>query len=145
MHNPPIHAMDWIGPTVGAVVFVLTMSLVREPARRSFNAILVAGASGVYLSGGLGPWELLYPAIATPVAYLGLRSHRFIGLAWVMHASWDLVHHLYGNAIWPFMPTSSFGCLLFDILIAAWFFAGAPSLFAFLPRKLGRLHPARSS
>ena len=48
------------------------MSLVKEPARRTFNAILVAGASGVYLSGGFGPWELLYPAIVTPVVYLGL-------------------------------------------------------------------------
>ena len=34
------------------------MSLVKEPARHTFNAIFVAGASGVYLSGGFGPWEL---------------------------------------------------------------------------------------
>jgi hypothetical protein len=137
--------MDWIGPTAGAVIFVLVMSLVREPARRSFNAVLVAGASGVYLSGGLGLWELLYPTIATPVAYLGLRSHRFIGLAWVMHAGWDLVHHVYGNPIWPFMATSSFGCMVFDTLIAAWFFANAPSLFAFVPRRTERQYAVRAS
>ncbi|HME69362.1 MAG TPA: DUF6010 family protein [Myxococcota bacterium] len=47
----------------------------------------------------------------------------FIGLAWLMHTSWDLVHHLYGNVIWPFMPTSSFGRMIFDVLIAIWFFA----------------------
>ena len=29
-----------------------------------------------------------------------------------------------------FMPTSSFGCIIFDALIAVWFFAGAPSLIA---------------
>jgi len=129
MHSPPpLLVMDYVGPAVGAVVFVLIMSRVAEPSRRTFNAIFVAGASGVYLSGGLGPWELLYPAIATPVAYLGLRSHRFIGLAWLMHSGWDLVHHLWGNPIWPFMPTSSFGCLIFDALIAVWFLAGAPSV-----------------
>jgi hypothetical protein len=38
------------------------------------------------------------------------------------------VHHFCGNAIWPFMPTSSFGCTIFDGLIAVWFLAGAPSI-----------------
>ena len=75
MHSaPPLLVMDYVGPALGAVVFVLVMSLVKEPTRRTFNAIFVAGASGVYLSGGFGPWELLYPAIVTPVVYLGLRS-----------------------------------------------------------------------
>jgi len=129
MHNPPLlHVSDYLGPAAGAIVFVLIMSLVKEPTRRNFNAIFVAGASGVYLSGGFGPWELLYPAVASVVAYLGLRSHRFIGIAWLMHASWDVLHHLYGNAIWPFMPTSSFGCMMFDALIAIWFLGGAPSI-----------------
>ena len=54
----------------------------------------------------------------------------FIGLAWLMHAAWDLAHHLWGNPIWPFMPTSSFGCMIFDTLIAIWFLAGAPALTA---------------
>jgi len=129
MHTaPPLQLMDWVGPGIGAVMFVLAMSLVKEPTRRMFNAIFVAGAGGVYLSGGFGPWELLYPAIATPVAYLGLKSHRFIGLAWLMHAGWDVVHHLWGNPIWPFMATSSFGCMIFDTLIAIWFLAGAPAV-----------------
>jgi hypothetical protein len=113
MHTPPpLFALDYIGPGVGAVLFVLVMSLVKEPARRTFNAILVAGAGGVYLTGGFGLWELLYAALATPIAYLGLRSYRFIALAWVMHSSWDIAHHLWGNPIWPFMPTSSFGCMI---------------------------------
>jgi hypothetical protein len=47
-----------------------------------------------------------------------------------MHAAWDLPHHLWGNPIWPFMPTSSFGCVIFDSLIALWFLVGAPSLTA---------------
>ena len=120
--------MNYFGPAIGAGLFVLVMSRFSEPARRNFNAILVAGASGVYLSGGFGAWELLYPLIGIPVAYVGLKSYRFIGLAWLMHATWDLPHHLWGNPIWPFMPTSSFGCMIFDTLIAIWFLAGAPAL-----------------
>jgi len=127
---PPLHLSDYVGPAVGAVVFVLLMSLVREPARRRFNAVFVAGAGGVYLSGGFGVWELLYPAIATPLAYLGLDSYRFIALAWLMHSAWDVVHHVWGNPIWPFMPTSSFGCMIFDMVIAIWFLAGAPSMLS---------------
>jgi hypothetical protein len=125
---PPLFLMDWVGPAIGAVLFVLLMSLVREPVRRRFNLVFVAGASGVYLSGGFGPWELLYPALTAPVVYLGLESYRFIGLAWLMHAGWDLAHHLWGNPIWPWMATSSFGCLIFDALIAMWFLAGAPTV-----------------
>jgi len=89
MHNTPsLLVMDYVGPVVSAAMFVLMMSLVKEPTRRTFNAVFVAGASGVYLSGGFGPWELLYPAIAAPVAYLGLRSYRLIGVAWLMHSCW---------------------------------------------------------
>jgi hypothetical protein len=127
-NHPALLAVDYFGPAISALLFVLIMSLVREPARRKFNAIFVAGASGVYLNGGFGAWELLYPALATPIVYRGLQSYRFIGVAWLMHAAWDLPHHLWGNPIWPFLPTSSFGCLIFDTLIAIWFLAGAPSL-----------------
>lgn len=146
-HAPPLQVMDWIGPALGAGAFVLVMSLVREPARQRFNAVFVAGAGGVYLSGGFGPWELLYPALATPVAYLGLRSYRFVGIAWLLHAGWDVVHHLWGNPIWPFMATSSFGCMIFDTLIAGWFLAGAPTLIPAkaAPQTVERQHPARAS
>jgi uncharacterized protein DUF6010 len=125
---PPIFVMDFIGPAIGAVLFVLLMQAVPEPTRRTFNAVLVAGASGVYLSGGFGLWELVYPLLVTPVVYRGLTSHRFIGLAWLMHAAWDLPHHLWGHPIWPFMSTSSFGCFVFDSLIAMWFLVDAPTL-----------------
>ena len=135
MHNaPPLHLSDYLGPVAGAIVFVLVMRLVREPARRHYNAILVAGASGVYLAGPLGPWELLYAAAAGGVvAYIGLRSYRFIGVGWLMHSGWDLLHHFQGSPIWPFMPTSSFGCMIFDALIGIWFLAGAPSAWALGP------------
>lgn len=131
---PPIHLVDILGPVVSALVFVAVMSRVKEPARRRFNAIFLAGAAGVYLSGGLGPWELVFPAALAPIAYLGLRSHRMIGAGWFLHAGWDVVHHFYGHPIWPWMPTSSFGCLIFDSAIAIWFVLGAPSVLALAVR-----------
>lgn len=124
--------MNLIGPIVGslvaACVFVVIMGLVREPARRTLNALLVGGAWGAYLSGGFGAWELVLPAIAIPVVYRALGDYRFIGIAWLMHTGWDVAHHLWGNPIWPFMPTSSLGCAVFDAGIAIWFLAGAPAL-----------------
>jgi hypothetical protein len=123
-----LRAGDYYAPAIGAIIFVLIMSRVREPARRTLNAILVAGTCGAYLNGGFGMWELIYPVLATPLVYSGLRSYRFIGCAWLMHAAWDLAHHLWGNPIWPFMPASSLGCMIFDALIAIWFLAGAPAL-----------------
>jgi hypothetical protein len=118
--------MDVVGPIIGAAVFIAVMSIVREPTRRTLNAVIVAGAGGAYLSGGgFGPLEIIYPVVATPVAFLGLDSYAFIGIAWLMHSTWDIAHHLFGNPIWPFMPTSSFGCMIFDALIAIWFMTGA--------------------
>jgi hypothetical protein len=130
--RPALQLADYLGPVFAAIVFIVIMSQVKEPARHNYNAIFLAGASGVYMNGGLGLWELLYVAIAGGVvAYLALRSYYALGLGWLMHACWDLVHHLYGTPIWAFMPSSSFGCLLFDTLIAIWFMAGAPAF----PRK----------
>ena len=140
METAPLVVMDYVGPAVGALVFVVAMSLVAEPTRRTLNAIILAGVSGAYLSGGFGPWELIYPVIATPVAFLGLRSYRLIGVGWLVHGSWDIAHHLWGNPIWPFMPSSAFGCMIFDSMIALWFLAGAPSL---LKRPLATTRAAR--
>src|SRR5262245_4404632 len=130
MEAPEIHLLDALGPALQAVVFIFVMSLVREPARQRFNAILVAGAGAAYLNGGLGLWEFPFIVVATAAAYLGLGSYRFIGVAWMLHVAWDVVHHLAGHPIWPWQPLSSFGCAVLDTLIALWFFAGAPSVYA---------------
>jgi hypothetical protein len=45
-----------------------------------------------------------------------------------MHSALDLAHHLWGNPIWPFMRTSSWGCMIFDAIITIWFLVGAPPL-----------------
>jgi len=134
MHPVPLTVAAYVGPAVAALVFVAAMSLVPAPTRRTLNAIILAGASGVYLSGGFGVWELAYPIIGAAMAFHGLRSYRLIGAGWLLHAAWDLAHHLWGNPIWPFMPSSAFGCLIFDAMIAPWFLAGAPS---FSKRRFG--------
>jgi hypothetical protein len=126
---PALAPMNLIGPALGGVLFIAIMSFVPHPARRSFNAIFAAGAVGAYIGGTFGVWELLYPILATPVVYLGLRSYRAIGVAWLMHAAWDVPHHLAGHPIWPYARTSSLGCIVFDSVIALWFLAGAPSIF----------------
>ena len=44
MHPAPLAAMDYVGPALGALVFVAVMSLVAEPTRRTLNAIILASA-----------------------------------------------------------------------------------------------------
>lgn len=126
---PALQPLNYIMPVVIGLVFILIMSLVSEPSRQKFNAIFVAGAGAAYLSGGLGGWEFAFTAVATVVAYKGLDSYRYIGLAWLLHTCWDIMHHLYGNPIVVFQPTSSFGCAISDTVIAIWFLFGAPTVY----------------
>ena len=117
-----------------AIAIIAGCSLIREPHRRHFSAILVAGAGAAYLSGGFGPWEFVFCALMTYVAFRGLENYRFIAAGWILHTIWDALHHLYGNPIVPFSPTSSLGCAICDPVLAIWYFFGAPSIFRFLRR-----------
>lgn len=122
--------IQWIMPVVIALVFILLVSIIKEPTRQKIMAILIAGAGAAYLSGGgFGPWELVFCSGLTVVAYYGLRSYQFIGIGWMLHTAWDILHHLYGNPMLPFSLTSSLGCAICDPVIAIWCFAGAPSLW----------------
>ena len=124
-----IHLGDVVSPVVVATLFIIATSAFKEPQRRHFNAIMIAGAGAAYLNGGLGVWEFAFTALVTYCAYKGLHAYRFIGLGWLLHTGWDVMHHLYGNPIVPFVPTSSLGCAICDPMIAAWCFAGAPSVY----------------
>jgi Family of unknown function (DUF6010) len=124
-----MNVMDTIGPVIVAVVYISLCSLFEEPNRRSFNAIFIAGAGAAYLNGGFGVWEFVFLAVVTYCAYRGLRSYGFIGIGWLLHTGWDVLHHLYGNPIVPFVPDSSFGCAICDPVIALWCFAGASSVY----------------
>ena len=130
MHpEPSLQPLDYAMPALSAAIFVLVMSRVRPEVRLPLNAVLVIGASGVYMNGGFGLWQLAYAALAGPVlGYWALRSYYVIGICWLVHATWDLLPHSYGTPIWAFMPSSSVGCLIFDTLISVWFLAGAPAL-----------------
>jgi hypothetical protein len=122
--------IQWIIPVVIALVFIVLVSLIKEPARQKIMAVMIAGAGAAYLSGGgFGLWELAFCSVLAVAAYQGLRSYRFIGIGWLLHTGWDILHHLYGNPLLPFDLTSSLGCAICDPVIAAWCFAGAPSLW----------------
>lgn len=70
----------------------------------------------------------------------GLSSPRDAGRLCrtaILHVHWDRVADAcgkgpgapsVGQSYWPFMRTSSWGCLVFDVIIAIWFLAGAPAL-----------------
>jgi hypothetical protein len=126
---PAFHVLDTIPPVIIACLYIMASSLIPEPSRRNFNAIMLAGAGAAYLNGGFGVWEFAFTAVVTFCAFNGLRSYRFIGIGWLLHTAWDMMHHFYGNPIVPFAPTSSAGCAITDAIIAVWFFAGAPSVF----------------
>jgi Family of unknown function (DUF6010) len=131
--------MTVLVPLLVGVLYVCVSSLIREPRRRRFNAIMVAGAGAAYLSGGgLGIWELAFTAVLTYVAYRGLESWTFIGVGWLLHTAWDIVHHLQGEPIIPFAHDSSLGCAICDPVIAIWCLAGGPSVTNMVRTQLTR-------
>lgn len=140
-HPPLFHVPDALAAVVVASVLILLFSLIKEPTRQQFMAIFVAGAGGAYLNGGLGVWEFPFATLLLYVAYRGLRSYPFIGIGWLLHTGWDVVHHVYGTPIVPFVPTSSGQCAVCDTLLAVWFFYQAPSVYPYLKRwrRPGRL------
>lgn len=128
-------------PILIGLVFVAVMSLFPEPRRRHVNAVLVGGAGAAYLSGGgLGYWELLLPVVMTFVAYKGLNSWTWIGVGWLIHTAWDVVHHLKGSPILPFFEHSSFGCAICDPVIALWCFVTAARTRGATPRPRTSTH-----
>jgi hypothetical protein len=138
-----VKIMTVVVPLLIGVLYVCVSSLIHEPHRRRFNAIMLAGAGAAYLSGGgLGGWELVFTAALAYVAYRGLESWTFIGIGWLLHTAWDIVHHLRGHAIIPFAHDSSFGCAICDPVIAIWCFAGGPSVTTVLRARLTRRRSA---
>jgi hypothetical protein len=122
--------MLYVAPVLVGLLYVFLMSLLREPGRRRFNAIMVAGAGAAYLSsgGGLGAGEFVFTAAVTYCAYRGLDSYVWIGIAWLLHTAWDIVHYVRGAPIIPFATHSSLGCAICDPIIALWCLRGGPSL-----------------
>ncbi|MER6577935.1 DUF6010 family protein [Nonomuraea sp. NPDC001023] len=131
--------MSILMPILIGLVAVSLVSLIPEPHGRRANAVLVAGAGAAYLSGGgLGYWEFLLPVVMTYVAYRGLESWTFIGIGWLLHTAWDVLHHLQGSPLLPFAADSSFGCAICDPVIALWCFAGGPPVLGRLRARFTR-------
>jgi hypothetical protein len=125
-----------VGPLLIGVVYVCVFSLIREPHRRRVNALMVAGAGAAYLSGGgLGVWEFAFTAVLVYVAFRGLESWTFIGIGWLLHTAWDVVHHVRGEPIVPFAEHSSLGCAICDPVIAVWCLTGGRSVFDMITRR----------
>ena len=58
------HVLDGVASVVVAIVFIIGSSLIKEPNRRNFMAIMIAGAGAAYLSGGaLGKWEFAIASV----------------------------------------------------------------------------------
>lgn len=129
MHSTQLTAVQTIAPLFVAAAFIAACSLLKEPARRNFSAIMIAGAGAAYLNGGLGVWEFAFCAVVTCLAYWGLKDYRFIASAWLLHSAWDVAHHFYGTPIVPFVATSSAGCAICDAALAVWYFCGAPGVW----------------
>ena len=138
--RPEITIIQLIAPLVVALIFITLCSLFKEPNRRNFSALMIAGAGAAYLNGGLLGAEFAFCTVMTGVAYWGLKDYRFIGIGWLLH-TWDVLHHLYGHPIIPFAASSSLGCAICDPVIAIWCFAGAPSLFEVWRRRSGHQVP----
>ncbi len=124
--RPPIDILQIVSPLVVSVIYVGVMSLLTERARHRLSALIIAGAGGVYFGAGFGLWEPFFAIPMFWLAYRGLDNYRYIGVGWIFHIIWDILHHLYGNPILPFIPMSSFGCAICDSGLALWYFMNAP-------------------
>jgi len=95
----PLTFLQIVAPLMVALGFIAACSLLKEPGRRHFSAIIIAGAGAAYLNGGLGAWEFAFCALVT------------------------------------FIATSSAGCAICDLGLAAWYFLGAPSIYTWLGKR----------
>ena len=127
-HVPEFTLINAVAAVAIALVFITIMSFLKEPERQKINAIIIAGAGGVYWNGGLGIWEYIFGSVMLLVAFKGLTSYHFIGIGWLLHTGWDVLHHFYGTPIVTLEPSSSSGCAVCDPILAIWFFKGAPSI-----------------
>jgi Family of unknown function (DUF6010) len=112
-----------------ALLFIALAGALPEPNRQHAMVIVIAVGAGVYQNGGFGPAEPLFQVAVGYCAYRGLRSYRWIGIAWLLHTGWDILHHRAGHPIALEVEVSSLMCAIVDPMLALWMFAGAPSIW----------------
>lgn len=133
---PNFHLFEAAKAITVALAAISVASLLRNLPinRRQVNAIIVGVAAGTYVNGGMGIWELGFALLVAGCAYQGLRAYRFIGIAWLLHTGWDIVHHFTGHPMIAWLPTSSGECAITDAVLAVWFFLGAPLVWTPTPK-----------
>jgi Family of unknown function (DUF6010) len=129
---PDFTLINAISAVIIAFIYITISSIPKEPNRQKISAVIIAGAGAVYWSGGLGIAEYIFATVMLFMAFKGLTNYTYIGIAWLMHTTWDTLHHLYANPIVPFSASSSAGCAVCDSVLAIWFFYKAPSVFDFM-------------
>jgi Family of unknown function (DUF6010) len=110
-------------------ICIAVVSLIDEPARRYVNVAVLAFAAFVYIGHGFGRLEVVLAITLVVLAAFGLRWYPFIALGWVIHAGADVAHHRVDRPMFGWLPSSSWGCAMFDMIIAAWLVIGAPDVW----------------
>lgn len=113
---------------VYAIVFVLVVGAIKEPIRQKSMAIMIAMAGGLFAYPPYAELGFMWGAAIAVCGYFGLKSYKFIGLGWILHAIWDTLRYSQDAGLVGQAPHSSLGCAVFDPMIALWFFFGAPSV-----------------
>jgi Family of unknown function (DUF6010) len=126
---PEFTLLNALAAVAIAFIYITISSIFKEPNRQKISAVIIAGAGAVYWSGGLGIAEYIFATAMLFMAFKGLSNYTYIGIAWLMHTTWDTLHHFYANPIVPFSASSSAGCAVCDSVLAIWFFYKAPSIF----------------
>lgn len=120
---------------VVALVAIVAASCLKEPGRQKLMAVILGMAGGAYLNGGFALWEFPVSIAVVVCAYEGLRWYPAIGIGWLLHAGWDILHHAAGHPMIGLLPTSSLECAVTDVILAGWFFAGAPDVRAWFRQR----------
>ena len=140
-----VRPLQIIEQVVVAVVFITLTSLFKEPTRQKFSALFIAGAGFVYFGSSFRGWEIAFGALFLWLAYRSLTDYKFVGIGWMLHVAWDIMHHVYGQPILSYVPLSSFGCAISDTGIAVWYFFGAPSIWRLIAGGMGKTHSPSAS
>lgn len=135
-HDRPFNLTDAVVAAGIGIICIFLISLIREPHRQKISALSIAGAGAIYWSGGLGYAEYIFGSIMLFIAFKGLTNYTYIGIGWLLHTCWDILHHLYGDPIIVFSPSSSAGCAVCDPVLAIWYLFKAPSVYVLLKTSL---------
>lgn len=127
---------DILPPIGQSLIFVFLISIIREPYRQRLMAIMLALAGGVYMNNAYQLMPGIFALVMACFSFLGLNNYKFIGIGWLLHSAYDWVHYSNGFPMINDVPGSAFGCAIFDIGIAIYFFFNAPNLFSIFKSKL---------